>query len=365
MLTRIYIDNFLCFEKFEYKPERQQLIMGANGSGKSAFRDALSLIKQFVVDGRPAGDLFLPSYRTRWLNQSAQTFEIDAEWDGDEYRYRLVIEMDDERDPVRLEALHKNGRPELEFESGSVNIYWDHERTTHPRVGKTSAVGSTDTPDLAVFADRLANLSCIQINPFDMRSVATSRLPVQRDNLSDFATWYRHWGLRLGGQERVEALTQDLQEVLDRFAGLTLRPIPEGDEELVADFWRGDGETTFEKMRFNVNELSDGQRCLICLYAVLHFMVVRGGTVIIDEPENFISLREIQPWLMAADDIAMDHGGQILLMSHHPGLIDQWAPANGVQFVRDGVGPVRVERFRGDPESPLSASELVARGWEP
>jgi predicted ATPase len=36
MLTRLYIDNFRCFVKFEYGPARTQLILGANGSGKSS-----------------------------------------------------------------------------------------------------------------------------------------------------------------------------------------------------------------------------------------------------------------------------------------------------------------------------------------
>jgi predicted ATPase len=116
--------------------------------------------------------------------------------------------------------------------------------------------------------------------------------------------------------------------------------------------------------RFGFGQLSDGQRCLICLYAILHFIVGRGGTVVIDEPENFISLSEIQPWLMAAADLADDQKGQILLISHHPELINQWAPAYGIQFVRDGLGPTGFEPFRGNPEYNLPPAELVARGWD-
>jgi hypothetical protein len=67
---------------------------------------------------------------------------------------------------------------------------------------------------------------------------------------------------------------------------------------------------------------------------------------------------------MAVTDAVEEGHGQVLLISHHPEIIDQWAPENGVQFVRDEAGPVRLEEFRGDPASALSASELVARGWE-
>lgn len=116
---------------------------------------------------------------------------------------------------------------------------------------------------------------------------------------------------------------------------------------------------------FFFDELSDGQRCLICLYTILHFVLAQGGaTVVIDEPENFISLREIQPWLTAVSDVIEESHSQIILISHHPELINQWAPGCGVQFVREPLGPVRVVPFRGEPDSGISPAELIARGWE-
>jgi ATPase subunit of ABC transporter with duplicated ATPase domains len=110
--------------------------------------------------------------------------------------------------------------------------------------------------------------------------------------------------------------------------------------------------------------LSDGQRCLIFLYAILHFVLARGNTVVIDEPENFISLAEIQPWLMAVMDSVEENRGQMIMISHHPELINQLAPSHGVTFVREGTGPVRAQEFRGDSQSPLTPSELIARGWD-
>ena len=44
MLTRLYLDNFRCFENFEYKPARRELILGRNGSGKSSLFEALFLL---------------------------------------------------------------------------------------------------------------------------------------------------------------------------------------------------------------------------------------------------------------------------------------------------------------------------------
>lgn len=155
-------------------------------------------------------------------------------------------------------------------------------------------------------------------------------------------------------------MLESLRGALDGFSFLQLEPVGENVRLLVAEFVDDHGRST----RFAFNELSDGQRCLICLYAILHFVLAKGCTVILDEPDNFISLREIQPWLMAASDAAEESGGQILIISHHPEIIDQWAAESGVRFVREGSGPVRVEVFHGDSDSALTPSELVARGWE-
>jgi len=77
-----------------------------------------------------------------------------------------------------------------------------------------------------------------------------------------------------------------------------------------------------------------GER-LIGLYAILHFALANGDTVILEEPDNFISLREIQPWPMAVSDTVEEKGGQIPIISHHPELIDQWASPYGDRFVRE------------------------------
>jgi predicted ATPase len=155
-------------------------------------------------------------------------------------------------------------------------------------------------------------------------------------------------------------LLESLRSAIQGFGFLGFEPIGENVRVLFAEV----GQRRGSNMRFYFNELSEGQRCLICLYTILSFVVARGSTVLLDEPDNFVSLREIQPWLMKASDAVEEGHGQILLISHHPELINQWAPNCGIQFSRDGSGPVQIEKFQGDGNSPLSPAELVARGWE-
>ena len=85
MLTRLHIDNFRCFVNFDYRPERKQLLLGANGTGKSSLLDAIHNLKQFI---RGEENPFSQSTRTRWLDQPLQVLELGALLDD-----RLVAQV--------------------------------------------------------------------------------------------------------------------------------------------------------------------------------------------------------------------------------------------------------------------------------
>jgi energy-coupling factor transporter ATP-binding protein EcfA2 len=361
ILTRLYIDNFRCFVKFEYRPKRRQLILGANGSGKSSLIEALLLLHRFAVKGEAIDDLPLLDQRTRWLKTPNLTFELDAKLGSWQYSYRLVLEPREDRLAVASETVCFNGKPILEFVNAEVHLYDEssQEIVKYPIDWHRSALPSVRqeaVPNLGLFKHWLGRLVCFRLNPFAMGPLAKSSDSVPAPDLSNFVAWYTYLK-RAPGQ--ATPLLESLRVVLDGFVDLTLWPAA-GANVLGAQF-SNQGEPLTE---FLFNELSDGQRCLICLYAILVFVLDQGNTVLLDEPDNFISLREIQPWLMAATDVVENGHGQLLLISHHPEIIDQWAAESAVRFVRDGIGAVRVEEFHGDPESALTSAELVARGWE-
>ena len=362
MLTRLYIDNYRCFVNLEYKPARRQLIFGGNGTGKSSLMDALLFVRQFVAKGDVLDDIFVLSQRTRWLSQPQQVWELEAALDGAKYVYRLVTEPwgEPQQAQVATETLHFDGKSIFEFTSGEVQLYDDRfERKVayaldRHRSGLATIPSGRDTRRLSRFKEWIGGLFCFRLNPFAMASRAEGEHLFPALDLSTFASWYRH--LFQAHPKQNAAMLESLRASLDDFSYLEFEPFGENVRLLCAEF----GKST----KFYFNELSEGQRCLICLYTILHFLLAKGNTVILDEPDNFLALREIQPWLMAVTDTVEEAKGQILIISHHPEILNQWAPGNGVQFVREGVGPVRVVDFCGDPESPLTPSELVARGWE-
>jgi predicted ATPase len=362
MLTRLYIDNFRCFVNFEYKPARRNLILGRNGSGKSSLMDALSLLRRLVVDGEGATSLFPQSQKTRWLNQRAQSFKVEATLNDQAYEYQLIIDSPGRKAQIAFEGLQLNGRPLVEFEDGNVQLYNDRGEfeNAYPLDTSRSAlltISARNTGASHPFKQWLTDMYIIRPNPFAMSSRAEGESLYPSVDLADIASWYRH--LVQSDPKENSGLLESLREAIDGFSSLLLAPAGEY-RLLFAEFNQGNDAN----IRFRFKQLSDGQRCLICLYIVLHFIVAKGHTVIIDEPENFISLAEIQPWLMKVTDTVEECKGQVVFFSHHPELINQWAPSHGVQFVRDGVGAARVEPFHGDSNSSLPPAELVARGWE-
>ncbi len=364
MLTRIYIDNFRCFVNFEYKPARRQLILGPNGSGKSSFLDALLFLRRVVVLGQDLERRKIRSERTLWMDQPNQIFELEATLDGASYVYRLVIDAygDPPRARVLSESVKFNGKEIFDFQEGVVHLFNDQfqHKVAYPFDRHRSALALSELQDnrkMSRFKQWFGNLLCFRVNPFRTR-------PAEREesypyyDLSNFPAWYRH--LVQSSPRENAKLLESLRTVLDDFSFLKLEPVGENARELFAEFTQG-GDSG---IKLGFQKLSDGQRCLIGLYTILHFILSKGNTVILDEPDNFISLREIQPWLNAVSDAIDENRGQVLIISHHPELMNQWAPDFGVQFIRDGMGPVRVKKFSGKGYDSLRPSEIVARGWE-
>ncbi len=185
---------------------------------------------------------------------------------------------------------------------------------------------------------------------------------IERDDFSllfdarNFAAWYHT--VSSGDKRRDRSLHDALADVLPGFDALNFEPAGPNRWLLRADFSHAG-----EKLMMRLMELSDGQRALILLYAVLHFLLSEGRTVFLDEPDNFVALDEIQPWLLTAGDLVDSGSGQLVLVSHHPEIFNQWAMSHGLVTERDECGPVRIRGFSATPGTQLTPAELIARGW--
>jgi predicted ATPase len=180
-------------------------------------------------------------------------------------------------------------------------------------------------------------------------------------NMENYASWYRHLS---EDQSNIIEVGNALKEVLDGFSTFTFKQVTEKNKVLMLKFTGGNENKKF--IEYRLSELSDGQRTLIALYTMLAGTKNKDYTLCIDEPENFLALPEIQPWLIQLYDLCSDGELQSLLISHHPELINYLLVSPiGYWFDRQSNAPVRVkkiDRQTGD-NSGLPISELIARGW--
>jgi len=94
VLSRLYATNYRCLVNFEFKPTTKQLIIGRNGTGKTAVLDVLAMLRDFAVRGKPCEGYLGGKTRTRWQNVAEQRFELDVACKEGKYHYTLSVDED-------------------------------------------------------------------------------------------------------------------------------------------------------------------------------------------------------------------------------------------------------------------------------
>ncbi|WP_434047598.1 MULTISPECIES: AAA family ATPase [Sorangium] len=361
MIERVYLDNIRTFVNFEWRPGPLALLLGANGAGKTALLDALRGLQSFLMGDASSVEAFPAASRTRWDRRREQTAEIDVRGSGGLYRYRLVIEhhaRESGKSRVTQESLHHEDKLLVEFVDGELRLFRD-DGSPGPRIhahrgrsGVGAVAPGADDRLLTWFKEWMFALWLLRPDPRAM----TARVEAKDDewlapDMGNFATSYlRYLATKPGSVFKASAA---LGQVLPGFLELH--------ERLGYLHARFGDDSASESFRFD--ELSDGQRALIALYVLRWTISGPGKTLVIDEPDNYVSLREIQPWLTEMTDLALGRNGpQLWIVSHHPEVLNLLAEDYGWRFFRDGAGPTRVERFK--PAEGIDAAETVARGWE-
>lgn len=369
MLESIYVDNYKCFSNTTVDFQSLNLLLGDNGSGKTALFDVLTIIRSLVVDEAKVAPLLPPSSLTRWQRRTTQTFELKIRGNGGTYRYALDVDHQpsENKRRVRHERLEFDGAPLFDFELGEVQLYRDDasKGPSYPfdwsRSGLATIMPRSDNERLTWFKERVANIHVLHVDPRRIASQSDGEAAVPSDGFSNFVSWYRHHS-----QERPERqfrLFEDLRDAIEGFE--TLKVASDGGDtrtmKVSVAHQPDDKESVV--LDYTLDELSHGQRALIVLYAILRFIVREDVTLCIDEPENFLALPEIQPWLLELADVCGSESSQAVLISHHPEFLNLLAPEKGILFERPSVGPVRTRALDVESVGNISVSELVARGW--
>ena len=375
MIRRIYIDNFRCFTAFEYEPESVSLILGKNGVGKTSLLHVVQKIQAILIHGSAVNEQFHVGSLTRWDARPVQTFEMEIEGNGGVYCYRLEIEHERSKQKCRIakeELLFDKQRLYL-FDGKEANLFRDdpnwNEGPKIPYDWTRSFISSVperqDNQKLVWFRQRVSQIYCYGIDPIRIESHSNKEVENPSFAMSDLVSWLRHLS-----QDSVETMPQILASLKEVFGGLANFKLEKSSDTVrTLKFlfeYEGVDQVNNSESSFalTMENLSEGQRCLVALFSILHAAVKPDCTLFIDEPDNFVALEEIQPWLVELNEKAHDSGCQLGLVSHHPSVANFLASNHGLLIFRDNGGPARCKPFEWDVETEDSPAEAIARGVE-
>lgn len=366
MLKRLYANNYRCLINFEIRFDDITLLMGPNGGGKSTLFDLIAKIRSLVVDTVKIGELFRAEDLTAWIQQPEQGFELDVALEEGLFSYRIHLSHDQDikKQRIALEQLMLDEKPLFEFKKGEVQLYHD-DHTTGPTYSfdwSVSALATisprSDNKKLTRFKAWMEKVLVLSLQPKAMRSESASEHSDLSQDGANFSSWYRY--LSQEHQDKVFQLTDQLRRSIPGFYAFKLM---EAGKHKILKAGFGNEESNASPIFFDFEQLSDGQRVLIVLYTLLLGLTDLGHTVFLDEPENYVALVEIQPWLMELRDACGGGGAQAVLVSHHPELIDYFGVESSQWMERDPLGPARVKKLPERMDDPLKLSERIARGW--
>jgi len=247
-----------------------------------------------------------------------------------------------------------------------VELYGDNgesnPKTRFPFVANRSFIplleSRPDNQRITAFKRWISGLYLFSLNPWTIDIASRVEAPSIAISGSNFVSWYRSLV-----QESPDIQAKLRDHLAPVIVGLqTIQTESVGQNVRVLLFECGLAGRTF---KVTVNELSDGQRVLLVLYTILHAVAPRATLLVFDEPDNFVAQGEIQPWLSALRTAVTESGrGTLLVISHHPEVIDYLAADEALYLWRSEDGPTRVKNLAEslDRSQGLRASEWLQLG---
>ncbi|NEQ41898.1 MAG: ATP-binding protein [Okeania sp. SIO3I5] len=193
-------------------------------------------------------------------------------------------------------------------------------------------------------------------------NIITDHYYRSRNNKSDvyenFTNWYYyllylHDNYKIYGsyKDNIPALEKQLQQAINGFKHILFS------SNIDKDFLMAEISGKF----YSLSNLSQGQPALIILYTLI-FCTPRKSILCINKPETFLALPEVMSWLSLMVNHLKDR--QLLLISHHPSMINYLGANSGYFFERTDDNSVQVKRINqeDEDEESLSIEKLIELG---
>ena len=360
MINYLKADNYCSLVNFKIDFSSINLLLGGNGTGKSTIFVLLANLRFFIQGKADVSETFSFDSLTRWQLVPVQTFELSLSYKDYEYTYQLEVEFnrDEKKNRVKKEVVLCQGNPIFRAENGKAILYNDSYKEGPELLvnwlssGVSSVYERNDNKKLSDFKHAVDSIVVCHPLPsaaeFIISYAEEQYINYSADNIPNV---YMH--IVQKNPEKMMKLWQVLKEINPCF----VRTYLNGDSGKVLYFEYDQNST---KVSYTFSELSDGERMLFTLYFLVVMYLDDDCSLFLDEPDNYISLQEVGQFIQFVQDIS-NKKNQCVLISHHPSVIDYFAPSNGIWLARRSYGASVISE---PPKSDcgLTYSEIIAQG---
>jgi hypothetical protein len=328
--------------------------------------DVVRLLQAWVCGWKSVDDIVRASDLTAWQTHGVVTLELDADVRGSALSYRVEFDCSRElgKSRVQQEQLREGERTLILRDKDGVQLHKDsgEKGGRFPLSWSQSAIAAVEpshvNTKLQGFRDFIAGI--VVLRPLPPLFEKESRAEADRPDiaLGNIVSWYRRL---MSNQKTLVTLRDLLKTVWPDFDYVQLEESGR-DAKLMQLVFEQTGSLR-STVTLNMGQLSDGERMLLALYLLAAYQQTNEHPVIlVDEPDNFVGLAEIQPWLEQMLD-TRPADGQLIVVSHSPEAIATMGEKRVALFSRAGhSAPTQVRRVPPD-ETGLPLAERIARGW--
>lgn len=365
MIRRLYVHNFRCLENFELRVSDQPsvLLIGNNGSGKTAAGLALEILQNIARGNNRVGELVKAKDFFLGRTNAPMRFAIEVELEGSVFDYAIAFELPPgSREPrVLQETLAASGQPVYSRKLAEIELataIWAHG-LPDPLGARTKfridwhlvalpIIQETAQEDpLFVFKRWLARMLLLRPVPSLITGDSTEETLEPSLQVTDFGAWFS--GLVAHAPAAYTKIDQYLRQVMPDLKDIKNPVIGKDSRSLVIQFSSGQGTISVP-----FRDLSDGEKCFMICAMVLAANEAYGPLVCFwDEPDAHLALSEVGHFVLALRQ-AFQSGGQFLMTSHNPEAIRQFPAENTLLLHRRShleptmVRPLSEVRVNGD-----------------
>jgi ABC-type cobalamin/Fe3+-siderophores transport system ATPase subunit len=339
------------------------LIIGKNGAGKSALRQALMVFQQISRGPNRVKNWIEANDFTQHRKHIPMRFEVELTLSGKRFKYIISFEMPERfREPrVVEESLSADGNAVFSRRLSDVTL---SSGTTFGLDWHVAA--------LPVVSDRAADSLIRQIKSFFATMILVSPTPGEmsgysedesfelRENAGNFAECLN--ALLSQYPAAYVVLFEYLKAVIPDLSSFQNEQRGERGKQLLVNFEK---EGVDQGLSLEFKKLSDGEKCFFLSAVIVASNKVAGPVFCMwDEPDNHLSLPEIGHFILQLRRLA-HRQGQFLATSHHPETIRRFSDDSTLVFTRQShleptvVRPLTDIPYSGDLIQALVRDEVI------